>query len=265
MLFRITLLALAAIGMLAGVVVDVHANGTPITAFPSAYTLTQPDVEAAAAKALVEKGAGARIKAILLGNRTAVLYQSVKPVAPKLTSLNFDHNTSRWTANLLVTSGEDVLTAIPVGGRYVEVVQRPVLKRQVRSGETIGQNDIETLEFPVALTRNDEITDPKLLLGMGPRTVISPRRPIRASEISTPAVVHKNDIVTMTFSSGGVEISTGGQAMSEGSQGAMIEVRNLASKNIVRAMVEDAHTVSVNPPPPPEKRELAGVPYAPIN
>jgi len=242
---------------------DTYAQEAQAPANPVvAYALVQADVETAAAKQLVEKGAAQRVRVMLQGNRSNILYEATRPVTPKLTGLNFSKNTSRWTANLLVLSGDEVITAMPVGGRYDEMVLRPVLKRQVQGGELISEADIDEMEFPIANTRNDEVLDAKKLVGMGPRTVISPHRPIRGSEITSPALVHKNTVVTMHFNGGGIDITTSGQVLTDGGKGDVVEVKNLMSKNVVRARVEDAYTVNVSPP---SRQQLAGVPYVPAN
>lgn len=241
-----------------------QANVAPLAPIApvSAYALTQADVETVASEQLAAKGAASRVRAMLQGNRSNIIYQAGKPLSAKLASLTFDKNTSRWNANLLIMSGDQVVTAMPITGRYDEIVLRPVLKRQVRNGEIISEADVDTMEFPIAVTRSDEVTDVKQLIGMGPRTAISPHRPIHASEIMPPALVHKNSVVTMRWSGGGMEITTNGQAMNDGAKDDTVDVKNLTSKNVVRARVVDAYTVSVSPR---ENPQLAGVPYGTTN
>ncbi len=60
----------------------------------------------------------------------------------------------------------------------------------------------------------------------------------------------KNNIVQMRYISPGMEIVTSGQAMEDGAKGNLIGVKNLASKKIVQAMVEDSGNVIVSPPEP---------------
>lgn len=223
---------------------------------PAAYQLTVADAEAAAAEALSAKGVGTRVHADIMGARKPVLYQGSKPLKAGIGGLSFDKTQSRWSANLLVLSGDTVLTAMPVSGRYQEIVQLPVLKRQVRSGETIGEHDIDLLDFPLARMRADVVTEAKQLIGFSPRATIAPRRPVRITEISTPAVIKKSALVVMRAISGNMEITASGQALSDGARGDTIEVRNLTSKTVIRATVQDAQTVQVGMLP--STRQLAG-------
>ncbi len=224
---------------------------------PAANSLTQEQVEAAAAQALADKGAGARVQATLTGQKSRTLFESTKPLAARVTGVNFDKKSQRWNGNLLVMSGEQVLSALPVGGRFEETLLLPVLKRQLRAGETIKAEDLDMLDFPIARTRGDSLTDAAQLIGYSPRAAISPKRPIRGSEIASPAMVKKNSMVTMRYVSGSMEITTTGQAMTDGSRGELIEVKNLTSKAVVHAVVENERGVLISPP----GDQLAGAPY----
>jgi flagella basal body P-ring formation protein FlgA len=215
---------------------------------PAANTLAQEQVEEAAASELASKGAGGRVQAILTGQKSRVLYESTKPLAAKITGIHFDKRTRRWSGNLLVMSGEQVLSALPVGGRYEETVLLPVLKRQLRAGEMIKAEDIDMLDFPIGRTRGDSLTDASQLVGYSPRAAISPMRPVRGTEIASPALVKKNSMVTMRYVSGGMEITTTGQAMADGAKGELIEVKNLTSKTLVHAVVENERGVLISPP-----------------
>jgi flagella basal body P-ring formation protein FlgA len=100
-------------------------------------------------------------------------------------------------------------------------------------------------DFPITHTRNDTITDATQLVGKSPVLAISPSRPVRQHEIASPAIVKKNSIVSMRFTSPGMEITATGQAMEEGAKGDVINVRNTVSRKIVRAVIADANTVDI--------------------
>ena len=91
----------------------------------------------------------------------------------------------------------------------------------------------------------DSISDIKNLIGRTPIRTVSPNRPIRESEISAPAVIKKNALVQMRYKTNSMEITTSGQALSDGAKGDVIEVRNIASKKVTRAVVTTSDTVDV--------------------
>lgn len=249
-MFRIWILLTVLFGIAYGAAVA-HAEN-----IPPAIQLTAAEVEEAVAHELVARGAGDRLQAQLVGGKAETYYEGTANVEPRITGVVFDKNSSRWTANLIVAEGEKILSAHPLSGRYTEMVSLPVLKRQIRAGELITEADLDQQDFPFSRTRSDVVTDAAKLVGNTPRTGISPKRPIREQEIASPAVIKKNDVVSMRYLSGSMEITTTGIALTDGAKGDVIELRNANSKATVRAVVQDSRTAHVLNPS--AKRELAG-------
>jgi flagellar basal body P-ring formation protein FlgA len=232
----------------------IMALAAPAWATPGEAPATQPnylfelsfeDAQNAIGQALVEKGAGTQLAASINGRKKDALFSYNKPLTVEIRGLQFDKNARSWSANLLMISEGDVVTAMPVAGRFEDMVEVPVLRRQIRNGEIIGESDVDLRQFPVAHTRPGTIRDKAELIGKSPSRASSAFRPIREHEIASPAVVKKNGIVQMRYLSPGMEITATGQAMNEGGRGEVIAVRNMNSKKIVRAVVEDANTVSI--------------------
>lgn len=230
-----------------GSIVAFAAPVPPVSGEENAYLfkLSYEDAEQAIAQALAEKGAGSKIAAGINGNRNEGLYASNKPVSVEIRGLTFDKNSGRFSANILFIDDSGVASAKPVAGRFDEVAELPVLKRAVRGGEIITENDIEFRDFPVSRHRADAISDRSDLVGKTPIRSISALRPVREAEISPPAVVKKDGIVQVRFKTAGMEISTAGQALEGGAIGQVIAVRNMASKKTMRAVVVDAQNVNV--------------------
>ena len=221
---------------------DNHAPGNHL------FQLTTHDAQAAIAQALAEKGAGSKVSAVMQGQSSNVVFSYNKPVTAEIQGLNFDTATHRWNASLLFRSGEEVVSAIPASGTYQETIDVPVLKREAHNNLVISENDIEMRSFPLAQTRSDTVTDRQQLLGKSPLRFISAQRPIRANDVSNPAVVKKNSVVQLEFLSSGIQISTSGQALEDGAIGDVINVRNTTSKRVVRAVVQSEGVVRVESP-----------------
>lgn len=209
------------------------------------FQLSYEDVEGAVGFALADKGAGQKVAATVSGDRRKPLFSYDKPISVEIRGLQFDSSNKRWNASLLFVSGEAVISAIPVAGRYEETVEIPVLKRQVKSGEIIRAEDIELRDHPFVRTRSDTITDLSSLVGKSPTRSISPGRPVYESELASPALVKKNSVVQIRYLSAGLEISATGQSVDEGAKGDVITVRNLDSKKLLRAVIADEKTVDV--------------------
>jgi flagellar basal body P-ring formation protein FlgA len=240
-------LALIALGLLIlafpafAVPAEPPSEGSPKYVFELSYA----DAEAAISQALVDKEVGKKIAATINSRKGDAVFSYTKPLAVEIRGLSYDKPTGRWSASLLAVSGEEVISAVPVAGRFEEVMEVPVLKRQVRSGETIAEADIDIQTVAIARTRPGTITSSADLVGKSPDRSISAYRPVRENEIARPALVKKNDIVQMRYVAEGIEITATGQAVSGGAKGDMIPVKNLASKKTVHARIEDDKTVSV--------------------
>jgi len=209
------------------------------------FELLYTDAEAEVGRALNEKGVGEKLAVTITGRKNRVLYAYEQPLTVEIRGLQFDKRDSRWSASLLFVADGKVISALPASGRYEEIIEIPVLKREIRSGNVITETDIEVRDFSVAQTRSDTVTDISGLIGKSPIHSISPSRPIRGHEIGYPAIVKKNSLVEMQYNSPGMSITTSGQALSDGAKGDVINVRNSTSKKIVRAVVADSRTVLI--------------------
>lgn len=212
------------------------------------FQLSYHDAEETISEALRQKGAGEKIAATIAGRSDMPIFSYGKPLSVELRGLQFDKGARRWNASLLFLSNGEVISAIPATGRFDEMIELPVLKREVRNGDTIGQGDIEVRDFVVTQTRSDTIGDLAALIGKSPVHTISPGRPVREHEIASPAVIKKNGIVQVHYTTPGMEITATGQAMADGAKGDVIEVRNVTSRKVVRAVVADATNVTILAP-----------------
>ncbi len=209
----------------------------------AAVDLLLSDVEEAVSHALSEEDIADFIKATTTSTRKKILYSGQNGAAVEINNLTYDEKTLTWSANMLVVKDEKVLTAQPLSGRYAEQRQLPVLKRRIKKGEVISQENITMQLFPTTRIRDNTVTDVKELIGKTPERMISKHRAIRASEVSHPAVMDKGSTVQMRYQTPYMQISTIGEAMEDGSMGEYIRVRNNDSNQIIRARVVSNNAV----------------------
>ncbi len=225
-----------------------------------AFEVSFDDAEEAVTNALHAKGIGDKLAVTMNGRRSGALFAHTQPVTVETKGLTIEKIDHRWSASLLFMSNGEVISALPASGHFDEIVEIPVLKRQIRAGDIISQNDIEIRDFSQTHVRTDTVTDMASLIGKAPIHTMSPSRPIREHEIAQPTLVKKNSLVDMHFRSPGMEISATGEAMSDGAHGDVINVRNTASKKIVRASIVDSKTVTILVPGT-ETSQLTGNTY----
>ena len=134
----------------------------------------------------------------------------------------------------------------PVSGTYMSTINVPVVTRQLSHSDVIEEKDLTTKAFPERLLRKDTITDAKQLIGQSPRNMITPDRPIRTTEVSSPVLIKKGTPVQLTFTNPYMSLKTTGTALQDGARGDMIRVKNDKSEKAVSGRVTGAGTVEVN-------------------
>ncbi len=228
------------------------AEDTAPMPLPASYifNISYEDAQDAVSKALTEKippeqTGGQAITAMINGKKPTPLYSSNKPVDVEIRGLRSDDKTHSWNASMVILSDEKVISALPLAGRYTQMNEVPVLKRQVRNGDLITDDDIEMQKFPQARIYKDTIDDIASLVGNTPVRGISAGRPIRSNEVAPPALIKKNALVQMRYKTESMEITTEGQALANGAKGDVIDVRNVASKKIARAVITESNVVDV--------------------
>ncbi len=108
-----------------------------------------------------------------------------------------------------------------------------VAARTIRSQTLLSAAD-------VVVVRNDlpgKLSRPEDIEGLEARVVLYEGRAISVSDVGPPAIIDRNQIVTLVFSKGSLSIATEARALGRGGVGDAIRVMNLASKKSVTGIV----------------------------
>lgn len=119
-----------------------------------------------------------------------------------------------------------------------------VATRTIRAQTVLTEQDFTLVaaEIPGA------VTDPALAIGLEARITLYAGRPIAASDIGPPALVDRNQTVSLIFRSGGLSILTEGRALERGAAGEVIRVMNLTSRATVSGTITPDGSVIVVAP-----------------
>lgn len=131
-----------------------------------------------------------------------------------------------------------VLLACLAGPVAAEAV---VAARTIPARSIIDVGDIVMRDLDVA----GGIQDPALVVGLESRVALYAGRPIRSGDVGPPAVVDRNQIITLVFDRGGITISTEGRALDRAGPGDVIRVMNLSSRTTVTARLDASGTAFV--------------------
>lgn len=136
------------------------------------------------------------------------------------------------------------LMAAPVAADSV------VATRTIRAHTVIAPGDVGLAdgEVPGGLTALSQA------VGLEARVMIYAGRPLRASDLGPPAVIDRNQIVTLRFRKGGLTIATEGRAMTRAGVGDVVRAVNLSSRLSVSGLVASDGSVLVTGSDPTESR-----------
>lgn len=220
----------------------------PASAGPAPYfTVSRDDVEKMVAEQIqIQSGEAKKINAIMDPGPQAILHAANHPLKVSLQALQIEPSNHRWQAQVFIIGNLTTEMVKPVAGRYETLVSVPVATRQLGASDVIDARDLSTRDIPERQLRKDTVVDVAALIGKSPVRMISATRPIRAMEVATPKIIKKGESVEMTYTTEHMHIRDSGEALEDGSAGALIRVKNSKTGKAVTARVEGAGHVEVN-------------------
>ncbi|WP_323035456.1 flagellar basal body P-ring formation chaperone FlgA [Pararhodobacter sp.] len=119
---------------------------------------------------------------------------------------------------------------------FASAAQADVLlaARTMRAGTAIGPGDVilDSGTAPLgAATLLDEA------IGQETRVTLYAGRPIPLASLGPPALVERNQLVTLMFQQGGLNIRADGRALGRGAEGDEVRIMNLGSRSTVFGIV----------------------------
>lgn len=203
--------------------------------------ISEPEIGKRIADLVQQRNGGVPVEVSFHGSGNELEVPNNSSGALKVDNFSFDSRSGRFFAVVGVSGGD----LIKVSGRAQTVEAIPVLKNRIAANQTIDRNDIEWMRVPSGRYGAGYIDRIEDLLGQAPRRALAAGAPIRSADISKPAAITKNALVTMVAQGPGMTLSTTGRALEAGSVGDVIAVMNVQSKKTVQATVIGANQVQV--------------------
>lgn len=144
-----------------------------------------------------------------------------------------------WAAPLAAQS--PIAGAAPAGATQAAVAGTVVAARPIRVREVIGPDDVRL--NPGATPGG--LSDVDLVIGQEARVGIFAGWPIRPGDIGPAALVDRNQLVTLVFQRGGLNITAEGRALGRAAAGELVRVMNMSSRATVTGVVAGPNIVEV--------------------
>lgn len=122
------------------------------------------------------------------------------------------------------------LLAVPTWADTL-IAARTIPARSIIMPEDIIARDIDVV---------GGLSDAALVIGQEARVALYAGRPIRRGDLTTPAIVERNQIVRLTYQYQGITITTEGRALERAGAGDWIRVMNLSSRTTITAQIHES-------------------------
>ena len=108
-----------------------------------------------------------------------------------------------------------------------------VAARTLRSQAILGPADVAV----IADTIPGALSHPSEAVGLETRVILYAGRPIRPGDVGPPAMIERNEIVTLRYARGPLSIVTEARALGRAGLGDKLRVMNLSSRSTVSGTV----------------------------
>ena len=129
----------------------------------------------------------------------------------------------------------------------VLLASSPVCAEIIVPARTIRAREIITAENLISNLADiaGTLSDPLEIVGQEARVVLYAGRPIRPGDIGPPAIINRNDLITLIFSKGSLRIVTEGRALGRGAVGETVRAMNIVSRMTVTGTIMADGTIEV--------------------
>ena len=232
--------------------IDIDTRGlTEVVVTRASRTIAAPEISAQIAQALAGHFGLGDARDISVYFDRAVRSLQVEPDATgelQAVNLSYDPRTTRFDVTFdLPRSPTLHRQPAHFTGTALETVAAVTVDHPVERGEILKASDLAVLRRPK--TESGVITERNAVIGLAARHPLRPDQPLRASDLTKPEIVARNETVTIVYQAPGITLTLRGQAQDAGALGDSIGVLNVQSKRIVQGVITAPGRVTVSAAP----------------
>jgi flagella basal body P-ring formation protein FlgA len=129
-------------------------------------------------------------------------------------------------------------------GVAVETVDAVTVDHPVERGDVLKASDLTLIRRPKA--EGIVISDAHAAAGLAARHQLRPGQPLHDADLMKPAIVARNDTVTIIYEAPGLTLTLRGEAREAGALGDTVSVMNSQSKRVVQGTVSGPDRITVS-------------------
>ena len=182
----------------------------------------------------------------LSSHLSGILVEGKETPEMVISNTSYDPQTEKFSASLQIKRDGDVLKEVRLEGIAAIMAKVPMLKFAMPSNTTITRNDIVEVAMPINQMRGDTIRSTEDLIGMVAKRSMQANQTVSKSDIVPPVMVKRNELVTIIYKSGAIQLSSKARSMGVGSRGDSVMFMNMSSKKSFEAKVTGPQVAEVN-------------------
>lgn len=144
--------------------------------------------------------------------------------------------------------GSEAVRPMRLTGQAFETILVPVVLRALAMGDIVKTSDIAWERRAKSGLAADAAVNRDQIEGMAARRPLRVGDVVRVSDMSRPALVQRDHIVTLTYQVPGILLTMRAKALENGSLGDVVNVLNTQSNRTLQATVTGVGQVTIAPP-----------------
>lgn len=168
---------------------------------------------------------------------------STNGVAVRLESLRYTKGSRDFAVRFMLADGKRPLE---LSGTVDLTIEMPHLAANLPAGTILTPDNVVMKAVPVGQADAYGYVPVDQLVGMALNRQSREGMLLRASDVSPPLAVSKNDLVTIIYRRGPMTLTVKGQAITNASRGNSLQVLNLMSNRVITATAVSPGTVEVD-------------------
>lgn len=158
-------------------------------------------------------------------------------------NLRYDQISHRFQADIALYEGGNNTR---VRGEFFAVIALPVPIHSIAADENITQRDLHFIEVRKDKVSPNVQTDVTKIVGKSSKRLLRADAPIAIQYLQEPMLVKRNGLVSVVYAVKNLTLVTKGVALSDGSMGQIVRIKNLKSQRVVDSIVTGDDEVSVS-------------------
>lgn len=175
-----------------------------------------------------------------------IVIDGLEPVDLTIEKASFDASNETFHAKLVISRNDEKLKTLNIAGVATPMMNVATLRYPTSANHLISEDDILEIKVPQKKLRAETIVSKNDLLGMTTKRSLLAGQLLSSQDVTPPVLVRRNELVTVVYQNGPVQLSTKARAMSNGVKGDTVTMINTTSKKTFDAVVTGPQTAAVN-------------------